>query len=100
RGHARVDIEGGKHQRQQDEDEARHPFEVADDQTVSRATGRIADEMNGGNIRGEHRRTDGEPTERFIGQEILLGRSVPPVSDLDPEGGDANQVYSDDDRID
>ncbi len=63
RGYPGVDVERGKHQRQQDEDEARHPLEVADDQTVSCTTRRVADQVDGRNVRCEHGRTDGEPAE-------------------------------------
>ena len=100
RGHAGVDIERSKHQRQQDEDEARHPLEVADDQTVSCTTGRVANQVDGRNVRGEHGRTDGEPAERFVGQEVLLGGRIPAIANFDAEGGDANQVNSDDDGVD
>ena len=96
---ARVDVERREDQRQQDQGETRHPLEVADHHAVLGAAGRQADEVDRGDVRGEHRRADGEPAQRFVGQEVLVRRGVAAEANPDAKGGDADQVDGDDDEI-
>ena len=99
RAHSRVDVERRKQQRQQDQGEAGHPLEVADDHPVLGAARREADEVNRGDVRREHRRADGEPTQRFVGQEIVVGRGVTAETNPDAERGDPDQVNRDDNDV-
>ena len=60
---------------------------LADDHTLVGAGGGQADQVDRGDVRGEHRRADSEPAERLARQKVLLRRGVPAKA-----GGDADQT--------
>ena len=99
RAHSRIDVEGGEEERQQDEGEAGHPLEIADHHALLGAARRQPHQMDGGDVGSEHRRPDGEPAQRFVGQEVLIGGGVPPEANPDAKGGNAEQIGGDDDDV-
>ena len=71
RRHPRPQVERGEKQRQQDQHEAGHPLEIAEDQAV--LVGRLgeAHQVDGRDVGGEHGQADDRPAEGIAGQEVV-----------------------------
>ena len=101
RGDLRAQVERREKQRQQNQREARHPLEVAEDEAVFVSRFGQADEMHGGDVRREHRKANHRPRERVAGEEIVsaltAGRAfAPPKSRRHAKADDRQQVDDDD----
>ena len=77
RGNPRTQVQRREEQRQQDEREAGHPFEVAEDHAV--LVGRLgeAHQVHRRDVGGEHRQPDHRPAERVAGQEVVVPFAAP-----------------------
>ena len=101
--HPRTQIERGEKEREQDQREAGHPFEVA---AVAQPVGigRLgqADQMDRGDVGGEHGQADHRPGERVAGEEVMAALAAPAAlgSGPAPQPHDGNQIDQDHREVD
>ena len=102
-GNLGANVEGDEEEREDDQGEGRHPFEVAEGEAVVIALLGEGHQVDGRDVRGEKGQSNDRPLQGTAGEKVVARRVVAALAtaNRDPQAEPDNegQVANDDDKI-